>query len=207
MIKKLFIAMAVILMMTASVCLNAQTDLLEVKAGKNYADKGIIELSGSVSLGGTTGEHPYSFFGAAPGFNYFVINNFYIGSHLFANVERTQMITYYPFLMYSRAKPVTYWNLGFEVDLGYAFKLSKNIFFNITPELNFIWYSTQTKYFRAYPNLLLSLKFILNNTSIFMGFRQNLFYFTDETNTGVSAAYYSYNITIGFSFFLDTGVK
>jgi hypothetical protein len=199
--KKWIIAMAIALSLSASVCLHAQTDQQEVKTGKQFATKGIIELSGDISLGGVTGGNSYFQFGAGPGINYYVINNFFIGTNVFADVERLTITTTYPFLFfYSRRKIETDWNAGFGLRLGYSFDLSKNIFLNVTPDMSFHWYDAG--YFRAYPNITLSLKLIVNNTSINIGFKQNFFYFTDKGQDKISDFYYSYHLSIGFSFFL-----
>jgi hypothetical protein len=198
--KKWIIGIAILFIVSSSIGLHAQTDQLEIKAGKHFADKGVVEVSGDLSLGGTTGDSSFFYFSAGPGVNFFVINNFFLGAGVFASVQRVKVTSAYPFLFTSSDRYVTYWDAGFGVRLGYAFNIGKNAFFNITPEMNFDWYDTG--YFRAYPNLLLSLKFIVNNTSINLGFRQNFFYFTNEGDKAISDFLYSYNLSLGFSFYL-----
>ena len=196
---KWIIGLVIILVVSASVCLRAQTDQLESKAGKLYADKGTFELFGDISLGGTTGDSPFFFFSAGPGVNYFVIKNLYIGSQVIASVERLKVNTN-PFLFVFKRQVQNILGCRLRREARYAFNISKNVFFNITPEMNFLWYDSG--FFRAYPNIILSLKFIINNTSINVGFEQNFFYFTDEGDKSVSDFIYSYNISLGFSFFL-----
>lgn len=181
--------------------LHADTNDSDNQKKITYGRKGVIELSGGLSLSGSSHDFLSVSFTLQPGLNYFAADNFYVGAHLLARINKgviTENNLFFPRSYYK-----TRVDLGLSVPFGYLFKVKDHVYFNlVAPEFQI--YLDDLSRFRLYPNFITSFKFPFDNTVLDFGIKHNFF---NITNRRFSDPYYSYNVFFGFSVLFDTVKK